>query len=183
MSAETTKARLGQKVRAGLVRDLKGALQGADTVVVARIAKTPSRDLNRLRINLKEIQANLVLTKNSFSRLVFKDLGLSALEEHLQGTCGLSPIRGDVVRAARLLSDFAKDHEGFTLAGGVYRGKKISSQELAVLARLPSREVLLSQVFAGMKAPMSGLVGVLKGVERKLVGILHAITVSKGKGG
>lgn len=132
--------RLGQKVRAGLVRELKGSLEGVDTVVVARIEKTPAGDLNRLRLSLKGIQANLVLAKNSLSRRVFKDVGLSALEEHLQGTCGLSPIRGDVVQAARLLADFAKGHEGFVLAGGLYKGRKLSIQDLAVLARLPSRD-------------------------------------------
>ncbi len=172
--------RLGRKVRSGLVRDLKGSLQGVDTLVVARIARTPSGELNQLRLALKGIQANLVLTKNSLSRLAFRDLGLSALEEHLQGTCGISPVRGDVVAAARLLTNFAKDHGGFVLAGGLFKGKRLTAQDLTTLARLPSREILLSQAFAGMKSPIAGLVGVLTGVERKLIGILHAISEKKG---
>jgi large subunit ribosomal protein L10 len=58
-------------------------------------------------------------------------------------------------------------------------GKVISVEEVKALAALPSREVLLAQVCAGMQAPIAGLVNVLQGNIRNMVYVLEAIRQQK----
>ena len=43
------------------------------------------------------------------------------------------------------------------------------------LAKLPTREVLLSMVLSGMQAPLYNFVGDLKGIVRKFVYALNAV--------
>lgn len=171
---------LGRQVREGWVRELKGALSGVDTVLVARLHQIPTRDLNQLRHSLRSMEGSFYVVKNSLCRLTFRELGLGDLERLLEGTCGVSPVRGDVASACKLLVQFSKEHEGFALQGGVMAGQLLGLQDLNSLARLPSREVLVSQVVASVRAPLAGLVGSLQGVVQKLVGIMHSIVKKKG---
>ncbi len=105
--------RLGRQVRAGIIQHVKGTLAKVDGVVVFRVEKVATRDLNNLRNSLGNHQASLVMVKNSLCRLAFRELGWTGLEQTLEGTCGISPVRGDLSAVCRLLSNFSKDHEGF----------------------------------------------------------------------
>ena len=62
---------------------------------------------------------------------------------------------------------------------GVFEGKKISSEEVQVLADLPSREELISHMLSVFQGPTTNFVGVFSSLSRKLVGTLDAIRVKK----
>lgn len=171
---------LGRQIREGWVRELRGNLSGAGTLLVTRLVQIPTRDLNQLRHALQSLDGSFYVVKNSLCRLTFRELGLGELERMLEGTCGVSPIRGDAASACKLLVQFSKDHEGFALQGGWMAGQVLGLQDLNSLASLPSREVLLGQVVWGVRAPLAGLVGSLQGVVQKLVGVVHSIVKKKG---
>lgn len=173
------RSRLGHQVRVGLVRDLKSALGGVDTLIVARVDRVATRDLNQLRQALNLEQASFLMVKNSLCRLVFRDLGWSDVAATLEGTCGISPVKGDVNKVSRLLAGFSKDHEGFVLRGGLLKGQFLDTKEWLLLGRLPSRQVLLSQ-FAGMlQSPVRNLAVVLQGPVRSLLLTLKALEQKK----
>ena len=173
---------LGRKVREALIRDLKKNLSNVEGIVVTKMERVPTKDLNELRQALRNIEASFLVVKNSFARLVFKNLGWQEMDKLLKGSCGISPIRGDAAGTCKLLVKFAKDHEGFVLQGGLLEGQFLQIQDIASLARLPSREVLLARVAGGIQAPLAGLVGALEGIQRKLVGVIHAIFEKQNKG-
>jgi large subunit ribosomal protein L10 len=181
MSAAAVEApvRMGQKVRAGLARDLKSRLENLESLVVVKTEQVPAQDLNQLRRNLEASDSELTIVKNSLCRVVFKELGWDPLGSLLDGTCGVTSVKGDIVATCRTLAAFAKDHEGLVLQGGFLDGKPLSSQEVQTLSKLPSREVLLSKLVGGIQAPLSGLVSTLNGIYRKLVVVLGQITETK----
>ncbi len=181
MEAGSTKMRLGKQVRAGLFRDLKQALSGVETVVIAKVEKVSTQDINKLRISLRGIESNFLVVKNSLCRLTFKERGWTDLDKFLQGTCGVAPIRGEVTTAAKLLATFSKDHEGFVIQGGVLQGQPIPAKELAALAKLPSREVLLSQVAGILQLPIRNLAVVLQASIRSFVLTMEALRQKKEK--
>jgi large subunit ribosomal protein L10 len=167
--------RVGRRVRQGLIRDLKRGLSEAQSVVVVKTQNVSTRDLNALRLSLKGMQSNLFIVRNSLGALAFRELGWTDLEKDLVGTCGVSPIRGDVAAVAKLLANFSKDHEGFALQGGLLNGAPLTSQEIAVLSRLPAREVLLSQLAGILQSPLRNLAFVLQGPIRSLVLLVNAV--------
>ena len=173
--------RLGQKVRASWVQDLKSSLTGVEALFVARMDRIPTRDLNQLRDSLKLFQGEFLVVKNSLCRLTFRELGWAGLEPKLVGTCGISPVRGDMAAACKLLATFSKNHEGFTLQGGVLKGQFLESKDVAVLGKLPSREILLSQLAGVAQSPLRNLAFLLQGPIRSLAIVLGAFTQKKEK--
>ena len=180
-SQSAEKARLGRQVRIGVVRDLKKVLEHADGIILAKVEKVQTREVNQLRQALQGRQGNLLVVKNRLGRLALRDLGWGDMERSFEGTCGISPLRGDPTLICKLLNNFSKDHEGFILRGGIFKGQMLQPQDLFTLARLPSREVLLSRL-AGMAlspirtmaflltGPVQALALGLEGVKRKKEG-------------
>ena len=167
--------RLGLQRRAGLVQQLKEAFSGVEMVVVARLDRVPAGELNKLRHSLQGLQSTILMVKNSLCRLAFREIGWTPLEDTLRGTCGVSPVRGEIGTVCRLLSDFSKKHEGFILAGGIFNGQRLSTQELLGVARLPGRGVLLSQLAGICQSPLRRLATVLQGPLYSLVICLLAV--------
>ena len=63
---------------------------------------------------------------------------------------------GDVVEAAKGLRDFAKAYPLLVIKGGVLDGKALTPGEIAKLADLEPREVLLAKLAGAMKASLAG---------------------------
>ena len=179
---ENKKVSLGRQVRAGVLREFQGSLAGVETVVVAKIDRVPTRDINHLRQALYGIDSNFLIIKNSLVRLTFRQQGWEAIEKAFEGTCGVAPVRGDVAAAAKLLTTFAKSHEGFVLRGGILQGQVVEPKEWVALANLPSRQVLLATLAGLAQAPMRNLAVVLQAPIRSLAMILKALGQKKEKG-
>ena len=168
--------RLGRKVRVAWVRDLSSSLSKVESVLVAKVEKVPTRDLNRLR---QSLNGSFYVVKNSLCRIAFREKGWAGLEKSLEGTCAVSPIEGDVAAVAKLLVQFAKDHEGFALQGGMLAGQAMGAKELKSLAALPSRQVLLSQLAGVMQSPLRGLAFAMNEPIRGLAIALAAVAKKK----
>lgn len=85
----------------------------------------------------------------------------------------------DEVAPAKILYEFAKDHQALKISGGFLEGKFIAAVAIANLAKLPSRNELMAKVVGSIAAPLSDIVGVLQGNLRNLVGVLQAIKERK----
>ena len=176
-----TKKRLGQKVRIGIVRELRENLSGVESVLVARLDRVPTLDLNKLRQTLGGQNASFFIVKNSLCRITFRDLGWTGLESVLQGTCGVSPVKGEISAVCKLLTTFSKDHEGFVLQGGVLKGQMLQPQDIKALASLPGREVLLSRLAGVAQSPLRNLAFILQAPLRSLTMIVSALRQKKEK--
>lgn len=171
-------ARLGQQVRAAWVRDLNGSLAKAETLMVVKLEKVPTRDLNKLR---QSLNGSMVVVKNSLCRIAFRKKGWTDLEKTLEGTCAITTIEGDVAAAAKLLVQFAKDHEGFVLRGGVLTGQTLGEKELMSLAALPAKPVLLAQLAGVIQSPLRNLAFLMSAPIRGLAIALAAVAKGKEK--
>ncbi len=174
---------MGTRVQAALYRDVKQAVSGAHAIVVTKCDRVPTRDLNELRFSLRGIDANLLVVKNSLSRIVCREIGWADLEKVFEGTCAIMPVKGDVAAAAKLLSAFQKGHEGFSVQGGMLQGKFLKKQDLDALAKLPSRQVMLSQLAGVLISPVRNLAIVLQAPIRELALTLAAVKQKKEKEG
>ncbi len=187
MSAQTSlgekKIRLGSRVRSALYRDIQKAVDGVQAVVVTKCDKVPTRALNELRYSLRGIDSNFLVVKNSLTKIVFRENGWTDLDKAFEGTCGIAPVRGDMASACKLLVTFQKDHEGFLVQAGVLQGKYLRKQDLDVLAKLPSRQVLLSQLAGVLQSPVRNLAIVLQAPIRQLALILAAVKQKREKEG
>ena len=70
---------------------------------------------------------------------IAKELGFEALDEHLNGTTALAiSTTDDVIAPAKILGDFAKTHENFTIKAGYLEGKVIDADDWVESRSLPA---------------------------------------------
>ena len=86
------------------------------------------------------------VAKNAVLRRAVADLDAAGLANHFEGPTAVAISFSDPVGLAKILSDFAKDHEVFELKGGVVDGEIIDTAQIAALAKLPSMDALRGMI-------------------------------------
>jgi large subunit ribosomal protein L10 len=138
-------------------------------------------DLENVRKSLKPAKSTFFVVKNSMMNVVLDQLKLEDAKKLIDGGVGISLSGEDVIATSKVLVNFSKTHEKFKIKGAVIDGKLVAVDKVKEMASLPTREVLLSQVVGGIKAPITGFVSVLGGMLRKFVYVVDAVKVSKEK--
>lgn len=118
------------------------------------------KELQDLRRSLGE-NADYAVVKNTLAKLAATEVGISGFDELLTGPTAIAFIKGDVVEAAKGLRDFAKANPALVIKGGILDGKQLDAKEIAKLASLESREVLLAKLAGAMLASLSQAVYLL----------------------
>ncbi|HET9421646.1 MAG TPA: 50S ribosomal protein L10 [Nocardioides sp.] len=118
------------------------------------------KELQDLRRSLGE-NANYAVVKNTLAKLAAKEAGIDSFDDLLTGPTAIAFINGDVVEAAKGLRDFAKANPTLVIKGGILDGNPLDAKEIAKLADLESREVLLGKLAGAMLASLSQAVYLL----------------------
>ena len=142
------------------VADIVESFNGAAGAVLTEYRGLTVKQLQELRRSLGE-NANYAVVKNTLAKLAAKDAGIDGFEDLLTGPTAIAFIKGDVVEAAKGLRDFAKANPTLVIKGGVLDGKPLDAAEIAKLADLESREVLLGKLAGAMLASLSQAVYLL----------------------
>lgn len=148
------------------IAQVKEALQKAKSVVLADNLGMSVSQTTKLRKELREAGVDMKVAKNTLIGIAAKDLGIEGLDKYLHGTTTLAFSNVDEASAAKKIRDFFAKEKApkFVMKAGILEGKVIDFNGVKELADLPSREVLLSGVLAGIQAPLTGVVGVLNGL-------------------
>jgi large subunit ribosomal protein L10 len=135
-----------------------------------------------IRDRLYEAEATLMILKNTLASIAaseaFKDIELGDI---LKGPTSVIASHKDLIATAKILKDIIKEFDVLKLKGGIIDGKFINASQASMLANLPSKEVLISQVISGIASPIYMLVSVLNNLPQKLVMTLSAIQKEKEK--
>jgi large subunit ribosomal protein L10 len=136
--------------------------------------------ITKLRRDLRSKGGKYLVVKNSLAAVALERCGKKELVPYLQGAVGVALGREDAVAPARVIKDFRKENKELLGIRVAYvEGTLYTAAQTEILADLPTREVLLSQLLSCLKAPMSNLVGSLSGILTKLVGTLEAVKNKK----
>jgi large subunit ribosomal protein L10 len=147
-----------------IVADLKEKLQNAVTGVLVDYSGVNVADDTALRAKLREAGVEYAVVKNTLTRFAAKEVGLDELSDVLNGNTALALSNDDVVAPAKVLYDFGKDHEYFTIKGGFVEGKVVSVAEIEKLATMPSKENLLCMLLYALNGNVSGLARALQAI-------------------
>jgi len=118
------------------------------------------KELQTLRRSLGE-HADYAVVKNTLAKLAAQEAGISGFDELLTGPTAIAFIKGDVVEAAKGLRDFAKANPALIIKGGYLDGNPIDAAQVAKLADLESREVLMGKLAGAMLASLQNAVSLL----------------------
>lgn len=140
--------------KASAVAELTENFRSSKAAVLTEYRGLTVSQLTQLRRALGETTEYAVV-KNTLSKIAVRDAGLEQLESLLEGPSAVAFVKGDPVEAAKGLRDFAKANPLLVIKGGVLDGKLITAAELAKIADLESREVLLAKVAGAANATLA----------------------------
>jgi large subunit ribosomal protein L10 len=132
------------------------------------------KELKDLRRSLGA-NADYAVVKNTLAKIAAKNVGIDGFDDLLTGPTAIAFIKGDVVEAAKGLRDFAKANPNLVIKGGVYEGKALDAAEVAKLADLESREVLLAKLAGAMTASLSQALYVFNALPSKAAQLAAAL--------
>lgn len=166
--------------KVAVVDEVRERLDGSTASVVTEYRGLSVAELAELRQALAAVGGDYKVFKNTLVRLAIAGSDHQALEDYLVGPTAIAFVRGDVSAVAKALRDFARTYPSLVIKGGLLDGNALTSAQLTVLADLPSREVLLSQVAGALSAPLGQMAGLLQALPRSLAYGLSALIEQRG---
>jgi len=163
-----------------VVNNLKEKISRANVVLISDYLGMSVKEMTDLRKKLRAEEAELHVFKNTLIERAVTEAGYPQLKEHLKGSTAILLGYKDAVAPLKILVKFIKEAEKGAYRVGAVDKNIFDQKQLAELAKLPPRDVLIAKVVGGMQAPIYRLVNVLQGPIRKLVYVLDAVKAKKG---
>src|SRR5271154_1737253 len=177
----TQNAQMAHKVE--VVDEVKTRVSAATASIVSEYRGLTTAELAQLRIALASAGGDYRVFKNTLVRRAIDGGEYQPLGEYLNGPTALTFVQGDVSAVAKALKDFARGNPLLVIKGGLADGSLLSSSDLAALADLPPRDVLLARIAGALAAPMQQMAGLLQALPRSLAYGLSALIEQREAGG
>lgn len=161
--------------KVAVVESLSDVFKDARAVVLNDFTGLDVAKLTMLRSKCRENGVEYRVIKNTLAKRSIKDTPAEQLESFFEGPTALAISRESENLSAKVLAQFAEEHEAPKFKAAIVEGQILDAAEVVELAKLPSREVLLSKVLAGIRGPGDGLVSVLQGTLRQFMNVMDAI--------
>jgi len=164
--------------KAQAVADLRDKFSRARVAVLAEYTGLEGAEVTELRRQLRGAGAELKVVKNTLAVLASVGTPLSVAKDHFRGSLAVAIGYEDPAVPAKILRDFIakeKRDKKMRITVGVVEGNLLDAVRVKAVADLPSKQVLLSMLLAGLQGPLAGLAGTMSGIVGKFVGTLIAI--------
>lgn len=162
------------------IKNLTKELKNAKGAVFADYTGLKVNEMQELRAKLKETNSTYTASRRTLLKRALKDSGLDSVDiDALSGSLSVAASSEDEVTPARIIAEFARDHEALKIQGGILENKFIDILKVEELSHLLTKPELLAKVVGTINAPVAGFVNVLAGNLRGLVQALNAIKEQK----
>ena len=151
--------RLDDKVQ--LVKEVNAVAGESVTAVAAEYRGLTVAEMTELRKEARNAGVYLRVVKNSLARRAIKGTDFECMQDSLKGPLLLAFAKDDPGAAARIIKNFAKEHEALQAVSLSAGGQLLPGSDLAMLADLPTLDQARAMLLGVMMAPMSKLVRTL----------------------
>jgi large subunit ribosomal protein L10 len=166
-----------------VVDEVKTRVSAATASIVSEYRGLTTAELAELRTSLAAAGGDYRIFKNTLVRIAIADGEYQPLAEYLNGPSALTFVQGDISAVAKALRDFSRNNPLLVIKGGLADGSLLSPGDLAALADLPPREVLLARLAGALAAPMQQMAGLLQALPRNMAYGLSALIEQRQAGG
>jgi large subunit ribosomal protein L10 len=167
--------------KAAVLKDTAERIKDVRGIYLADFSGMTVMSLSLLRKRCREQGVQFRVIKNTLLKRAFNERGIQELDEHLVGPTGLVFSKDNEMAPAKILADFAKEFERPRLKAAVVDGRLYDDKAIVRLGKLPSREVLLSQVIATFIAPMTQFLGAVNAMLATPANMVDALAAEKSK--
>ncbi len=162
-----------------VVAELKQRIDGSCAgVLVDYLGISVEKD-TELRASLRKAGVQYTVAKNTLLEIAVRDGKLQDLTKYLAGPTAIATHETDFTAAAKILTEFAKKNEVFTIKCGYADGAVLDVKQVGELAKLPSKEELVAKTLYCLNAPITGFASVLNATIRSLAIALNEVAKQK----
>jgi len=162
-----------------VVSEVAEVASQAYSAVAAEYRGLTVEEMTELRAKARDGGVYLRVVKNTLARRAVEGTDFECMQDGFVGPLLLAFSKEEPGAAARLVKDFAKEHDKLVPKLVSFGGQMLAANELDRLASMPTREQALAMLMAVMKAPVEKLVRTLNEVPGKLVRTVAAVRDQK----
>ncbi len=137
------------------VSELAAKMKDAKLILLTDYRGINVEDVTSLRNDLRNAKAEYTVIKNNITRRALEECGIEGLDEYLEGPTAVIMTTEDYLEPTKAIYNFTKDHDFYKIKGGVVEGKAMTAEEIVTLAKLPSRDQLLSMLAGALLGTIS----------------------------
>ena len=158
-----------------LVDELSQLLEECSIGILTDYRGLTTTEITDLRRRLRSSEIKYRVVKNTLARFAAEKAGKKELVGYFEGPVAIAFGYGDIVLPAKILADYMRTEKTTLAIKGGFAGDNIfTPADIENLASIPSAEVLLGKILAGLQSPVYRLVNSLASPMRGLVGVLQA---------
>lgn len=139
------------------VRQLASQIKEAKLVLLTDYRGINVTDVTDLRKTLRKTSSDYKVIKNNITRRALAECEIGGLDEALLGPTAVIIGKEDYLEPAKAIYEFTKKNDFYKIKGGIVEGKVMTAEEIITLAKLPSRETLLSMLAGALLGNISKL--------------------------
>ncbi len=127
-----------------------------------------------LRRKLREAGIEYHVIKNTLARMAATKSGKDQITGSFEGPIAIAFIKGDISKSAKILSDHITTTKlAMTIKGGFLGNQFLTAAQVATIATLPPKEVLIGRVMGGIQGPLYALLNQINAPLRGLAIVLQ----------
>ena len=143
------------------VKEVNAVAGDSVTAVAAEYRGLSVAEMTELRRDARNSGVYLRVVKNTLARRAVKGTDFECMHDTLKGPILLAFAKEDPGAAARVINDFAKEHDALKAVSLSISGQLLPGSDLAKLADLPTLDQARGMLLGLMMAPMTKLVRTL----------------------
>lgn len=158
-----------------IIDNLKDLVSKCNIGILTDYRGLSASEMTILRRRLRELGVDYKVVKNTLARFAVERAGRDELVNLFEGPIAIAFGYGDITELARALDDYIRTSKtSLSIKGGFLADRLLTSEEVTILSKLPSREILLGKILGGMQAPTLALLACLAAPMRGIIGVLQA---------
>ena len=150
-----------------IVEEIAAAVKDAQSVVLVDYRGLTVEQDTQLRKQLREAGITYKVYKNTMMNFAFKGTDCEALLPYLEGPSAVAISTEDATAPARVLCKFAKTADALEVKGGIVEGIAYDADGIKEVAKIPSREELLSKLLGSIQSPITNFARVMNQLAEK----------------
>lgn len=150
-----------------VIDEIAANIADAQSVVIVDYCGLTVEQDTRLRKELRENDVIYKVYKNTMMNFAFKGTDCEGLTPYLEGPSAIAISTTDATAPARILCKFAKEAPKLEVKGGIVEGATYDASGIAEIAKVPSREELLSKLLGSIQSPITNFARVMNQLAEK----------------
>lgn len=171
VKAKQTNANFKSKVET--VKEIEEKIKNAKSLVFVNYKGLNTQEDAVLRAKFRKADVLYHVYKNNLVKIALNNLGITELDDKLNGTLSVAFSNSDEVAAAKIIKE-EKFKDKMSFEFGIIGNKVLSKEEVVQLASLPSKETLIAQLLGLINSGARGIATVVNAVPRNLAMVINA---------